>query len=218
MVISSLAQPERPTGGYKFKGQLPFAIRSKASKTTEIHPEWDGAADKVTPDLESIEFFEVSGFKGDSRELQCQLMRKEVTTQNGSLLTFDLALANMWFKVTGHSEVAFKVFEAGGIVTGESGQVGNVEAKLPEGFPSPGKKYESKDALDKVTEKDAQPGDYFIKADSDEQTNTITYRLFIRIPVKKDSKDPEEVSFKIPVKKADGSTKELNTKWSASSK
>jgi hypothetical protein len=215
MLIAVTKLEERPTGGYKFKGSLPFVIRSK-SKGSEIPVEWDGKDDVITPELESIEFFTVSGFKGDLRDFECKLMRKEVITGNGTQLTFDLALSTMWFKVTSHSEKAFKIFDAGGEITGVSGTVAGIEAKLPEGFPSPGKKYESRDQLDKLAEKDQQPGDYYIKTESDEQAGRIAYRLYIRLPVKKDSKDPDEVTFKLNIKKADGKTEERTEKWTSS--
>src|SRR5438309_1584631 len=57
---------ERATGGYKFKGQLPFAIKDKAKGTEVAFDKWDGADDTITPETEAILFFTISGFKGDS--------------------------------------------------------------------------------------------------------------------------------------------------------
>lgn len=214
-LISVTKLEQRSEGGYKFKGSLPFTIRSKV-KNAEVALEWDGKDDKITPQLEQILFFVVTGFKGDSRDLRCQLMKQEVKTQDGSLLTFDLALESMWFKVTGHSEAAFKIFTATGEITGESGKVDRIEAKLPDGYPQPGKKYETRSALDAAASKDQQPGDYVIETNSDEQAGKVTYALHIRIPVKKDSKDPEEVGFTISVVQAGGGKKDYNQKWTAS--
>lgn len=208
IAVTKLELPAK--GGYKFKGSLPFSIRAKGK--SEVNLEWDGKDDEIKPEVEEIQFYSISGFKGDPRDLQCKLMRKEVTTQNGTLLTFDLALSNYWMKVTSHSERAFKVFDCGGEISGVTGKIQSLEAKLPEGFPSPGKKYESRDALDKIAEKDQQPGDYYIKSDSDEQTSKITYRLYIRLPV---GKDPSEVAFKITVQDASGKNQTYDKKWQA---
>ncbi|MBI3726168.1 hypothetical protein HY251_19740 [bacterium] len=217
-LIAVVKLEERPEGGFKFKGQLPFAIRSKAKPGADIAVEWDGKEDKITPELESIEFFTVTGFKGDPRDFQCHLMHKEVKTQNGSLLTFDLALTTAWFKVTGHAEAAFKVFTATGEITGESGKVSRIEAKLPEGYPQPGKKYESKDKLNAVQAKDQQAGDYVLEYDTDEQTAKVTYSLNIRIPVVKGSKDPDKVEFTIEVKQASGGSKSYTPVWKSEEK
>ena len=204
---------ERDTGGFKFKA-APFALRSKAkagAKDAEV--EWNGDDDQIKLDTDAAQLllYTVSGYKGDPREFQCKLMSHEVKTQKG-LVTFDLALASMWFKVTGHTEEAFKVFTASGEISGESGSVTGIEAKLPSGYPSPGKKYETREALN--TTKEPKEGDYVYETSSDEQAGKVKYALHIRIPVVKDKGDPDQVEFKVTVKQPNGN-KEYNQKWLA---
>lgn len=190
---------ERATGGYKFKGALPFAIRDKAKGAEVAIDKWDGSDDTITPETEAILFFQVTGFKGDSRDLQCALLRQERQLKDGKTLDFQLALANLWLKATGGGGAGYKTITASGEITGVSGQVTACEAKLPEGFPSPGKKYESRSELDSA--KDPQIGDFVIQYASDEQANKVTFSVTIRLPV---GKDPANVVFHVSVKDAAG--------------
>ena len=73
MLIAVTKLEERTSGGYKFRA-LPFTIRSKA-KGAEVPLTWDGAGDLIKPELEAIEFFTVTGFKGDPRDLNYHLLR-----------------------------------------------------------------------------------------------------------------------------------------------
>lgn len=196
---------ERATGGFKFKGALPFAIKDKAKGAEVPIEKWDGTEDVITPESESILFFTISGFKGDSRDLQCALLRQERSLKDGKTLDFQMALANLWLKATGGGGAGYKTITASGEITGVSGQVTACEAKLPEGFPSPSKKYESRSDLDGT--KDPQVGDFFIQYESDEQANKVTFSVTVRLPV---GKDPQNVVFHISVKDAAGKQRDYD--------
>jgi hypothetical protein len=204
---------QKASGAYKFS-QVPFAIQSKtdtASPTREVVLQ-DGPKDKVSlAEGAGVMLFVLGdaakGLKADPLDVQCHLLSAPVTAASKAVLNFRQQFTTMFLTVSGQSFAAYTVVTFSGVESDAVGQIkdNKPDIKLPAGFPSLGKQYNSADELAHAATPAA--GDYSFESQADIPNQKVSFTLSIRLDA---GATPDYADVKFTVAVPGGGTKDWN--------